>query len=218
MKSKIVVALIVVTCIIGILIALIIVFKSSSANMKFMYENILISFEENRAIEEIYFEKRGYINNIKMPLQITNFNRDNTKVMLDDKEVQFIGGQNISGTCWRNEDEKLCIYEIKNLTDEIHKITVKYTITTDLFVKEYNNIDVINVKYTNYMPYKNIKITLPQKTDIFTTSEEKITYAKQSEMQYILNTKDLNKDLKIFVDKGVFLLRTFFEKELTKNR
>ena len=207
MKEKVKIAIGVTFYIIILTIALIgvIMSRANIGKTEALYENIYISYEDDRMNfeEEIYFKKDGYMSIINMPLQIKSFDNDSIKVYLDDTEILSITDPRYNGIYYRNYKEQLYLYRLQNLSDGIHKITTKYSILSKRNVVEYNDIDVINIKYTNFIPYGNINISLPKKTNYFSTSDERLTYEKQNDYNYVINAKKMTKDLKIFVDKGI---------------
>lgn len=216
MKTRILIASIIVFTLIGLGLLAIASIGSTKEEKEVSYKNMKITLKnENTEIEEeIHLNEVG--NLISIAPHFINVKEENIKIYLEDgTEIKSIG---IIANETRDYNKYMYFYyESRDQNIKIvnrdknpilnNKVIIKYYIKTEEIAKEYNNTSVINIKNNNVV-IKEITIAIPRATQNFVISDKRVTYTKLDNKTYILNTKEMSKNIKISVDKGSIVTRS----------
>lgn len=182
--------------------------KLMKKNENKLDKNLTLTIGDKNTLvtEEFYFYKDRE-SHIRFDTfgDITNYNT--TNVFIDDMEIVHAGLLKIEGPKFLYSSNG--VMNIRNIDQYLskgnHKITIKYYVDNMIFIDEYDNATILNIKKSEDFIYKDIKLEIPNGTKEFLVlKNDELLYQKLNENEYIVNAEKIRTDIEIKLDQGIF--------------
>lgn len=220
MLKRVILSILVIAILIFFTHVMLEVINSGKPIQKVLYKDLQVTFKEELACvkESFYINKSNYMQNLRIKLQEKNLKSDTIKVLVDDMEITKIGKAQQGELNYRKEKENDII--IGNIEDNIlagnHKIVIEYYIDLSTIITVYNNTSIMNLKYNDFTICKSVRLKLPEATKEFRISDNKVSFNKIKDDEYIINTEEMSKDIKIGIDRDSIPCNNVVKEEYTE--